>query len=152
MQMKVRPFTQLVESPGRTLVLEVNGRIDDRTFCFSALGQDHALPTVAVSEDAHGAFALVEPFESEIKPNWWLRVQPEFHEDDPKYLGCEISLTYNPDLPRVEIEIARQGRNPADFNVLATPGAGLSIYFSPSGFVNGKGWTGGVIAAEIPTA
>ena len=152
MQMKVRPFVRIVHPPGRVLATEVSGRLEHQAFIFKAFGEDYVLPTAAVSTDGQGPFALVEVHEQEVKPCWWLRVQPEFDDTSKERPGCEVSLTYNPDVAALHVALAGRGRNPDDYNVLGPPRAGLSIGFSPDGIVNGDASVGGGSTSEMPQA
>jgi hypothetical protein len=151
MKMKVRPFTRPLHAPGRPLAMQVTGRLERNAFVFNAFGEGLSIPASAVSEDEHGPFGLLQPQEIEIKPHWWLRVRPEY-DDGFDLPGCEISLTYEPDLGALQLELARQGKNPDDYNVLGPSRAGVLIGFSSSGDVNGDACVGDGRAFDLPLA
>jgi hypothetical protein len=132
----VRPFRLTLDRGPDELTSLLEGQVDGASFVFVIDGARYPLPTVRLGTDDRGQFAVVEESEQEATLGFRITVEIDSDEDHPDGpYGCRITRFK----PHPELE-AMQAANPWA-NVAVSPDSSVSVYFGPTGRVNG--WSGG---------
>ena len=112
----VRPFRQIVELGSIERGLEISGTIEGSSLVVSVDGTSHTIATRRVGEDSEGQYAVVAKLDEALGRGYRLEVDVDVPEafDPDSALGCMIRVSF-----------------PA--------GSSVTIYFTPTGHVDGEG-------------
>lgn len=139
--LQVRPFERALASPDGRIGTVVVGRIRDEDFTVSFFEREFCLDTAEVGTDEFGSFARIRESRRILDHGWILEaaMDPPLEEERDTGMGCQISLV-KPTLNTQDID--RLGIDTKAVNLLIPPRFAWSIYFGPSGAIDGKGTTG----------
>jgi hypothetical protein len=138
---RLRPFDKLLTAENNAL--QCSGRIERDEYVLTMGASVHRLPIVGTGSDKWGVYAIVEESETPLAAGFVLTVERNLQEPD-----FDAGLTFEPG-GRIALTRPAQidpallaGIDPKTVHVIAPPDASVSIYFEPSGKVDGYGMAG----------
>lgn len=141
MNIKVRPFAELIEGTRPGMTLEMCGFIRGDTFVIAVLDREFELRACAITADQSGAFALLDDVEQRLDFGAVLRISAEYELDMPP--GGEIELVWE-QFPRslFEATARAQGIDTERVHLVVPALRSVSVYFDHDGNVSGRATLG----------
>lgn len=144
LRMKVRAFEDAFELPPNAAV-RVVGTIESSVFVVRFNSIEVRVPITGRGVDHLGVFAEIEEQTAKAANGTIARVTAEPDDDHDGGIGCQIALVWPAPNPveaekAVDDQLARLGLLRHEVNlVIPTRDRSLSVYFSPSGHIDGFG-------------
>jgi len=141
MEFIVRPGQWLIDGSESDAPIWLDCRLGEGSFEFVMGDRRCPIPTLRTGVDEDGPFAVIAEQVKEFGHRWSMRVEPEFCEDLPGRVGCQILVSRAVDRRPIEAAVRAHGLRTGDVNLVISNEDGVFVYFDARGRYDGCGYT-----------